>query len=193
MSEMDPVTDEAINSVAQYVAEMAGVPSASDELAMAFVQMQTGIYDLAGAASSAAMIAAGAAASASAAAAMAHQYSAGSQEQYNYNVQQRQKDFSDYSVNFDDLGIEGHAAGGIHGGGWRMVGEDGPELEYTPPSRIFSNTDTNSILSEMRRGQGGDIGPVTVHIHGKGPGLEALIDKVIVTRERQGVTGRAFI
>jgi hypothetical protein len=32
---------------------------------------------------------------------------------------------------------------------------------------------------------------IVVNIHGKG--IEAIIDKVIVTRERQGVSGRAYI
>lgn len=43
--------------------------------------------------------------------------------------------------------IPGFATGGEHKGGWRMVGEGGPELEYTPPSRIFSNSQSNALLS----------------------------------------------
>jgi len=39
------------------------------------------------------------------------------------------------------------ASGGFHKGGWRMVGERGPELEFTPPSRIFSNTDSKGMMS----------------------------------------------
>lgn len=35
-------------------------------------------------------------------------------------------------------GIPGFASGGTHGGGLRIVGEDGPELEYTGPSRIMN-------------------------------------------------------
>lgn len=44
------------------------------------------------------------------------------------------------------LGIPGFASGGVHSGGWRWVGEDGPELEYTPPSRIYSNGDSRKML-----------------------------------------------
>jgi len=40
----------------------------------------------------------------------------------------------------------GFAAGGYHSGGWRMVGEQGPELEYTGPSHIVSNADSQSLL-----------------------------------------------
>ena len=40
----------------------------------------------------------------------------------------------------------GFAEGGSHKGGWRMVGEQGPELEYTGASRIFSNKDSKSLI-----------------------------------------------
>lgn len=45
------------------------------------------------------------------------------------------------------LGIPGFASGGAHSGGWRMVGENGPELEYTPPSRIYSNSQSKDMLN----------------------------------------------
>lgn len=38
------------------------------------------------------------------------------------------------------------ADGGLHAGGVRMVGENGPELEFTGPSRIVSNSDTRRML-----------------------------------------------
>jgi phage-related minor tail protein len=44
------------------------------------------------------------------------------------------------------LKVPGFATGGDHVGGWRVVGEAGPELEYTPPSRIFNNQQTQSLL-----------------------------------------------
>lgn len=44
--------------------------------------------------------------------------------------------------------IPGFAAGGLHGGGWRIVGEQGPELEYTPPTRIFNAGQTRDLLSQ---------------------------------------------
>jgi hypothetical protein len=48
-------------------------------------------------------------------------------------------------------GIPGFANGGFHTGGWRIVGEEGPELEYTPPSRIYSNSDSSDMfdMSEL--------------------------------------------
>lgn len=49
-------------------------------------------------------------------------------------------------------GIPGFAGGGNHLGGWRLVGEYGPEIEYTPPSRIFNAAQT----ARMRNGFGGD-------------------------------------
>lgn len=49
-------------------------------------------------------------------------------------------------------GMPAFAAGGTHGGGWRMVGEAGPELEYTGPSRIYNANQTGSMLdtSDLR-------------------------------------------
>jgi hypothetical protein len=39
------------------------------------------------------------------------------------------------------------AAGGYHSGGIRLVGEHGPELEVTGPSRIFNANQTRDMLS----------------------------------------------
>jgi hypothetical protein len=38
--------------------------------------------------------------------------------------------------------------GGYHTGGMRMVGERGPELEATGPSRIFSHNQTASMFKD---------------------------------------------
>lgn len=43
--------------------------------------------------------------------------------------------------------IPRYAAGGLFGGGLRLVGENGPELEVTGPSRIYSANQTASLLS----------------------------------------------
>jgi hypothetical protein len=49
------------------------------------------------------------------------------------------------------------ATGGSFGGGWRVVGEQGPELEYTGPSNILSNpkskalVDNVVLISEVRK------------------------------------------
>jgi hypothetical protein len=63
-----------------------------------------------------------------------------------------------YSTGFGDWteGL-GFAKGGHHPGGWRMVGEEGPELEYTGPSQIYSNAQTNKILQAISsQGRSGD-------------------------------------
>ena len=44
--------------------------------------------------------------------------------------------------------IPGFAAGGMFNGGPRIVGESGPELEVTGPSRIYSNRDTASMFRD---------------------------------------------
>jgi len=54
-------------------------------------------------------------------------------------------------------GNQGYAQGGYHEGGFRIVGEQGPELEYTGASRIYSNPDskklmdTSEIVSEVKK------------------------------------------
>ena len=44
------------------------------------------------------------------------------------------------------LNIPGFATGGVHAGGLRIVGEKGPELEYTGPSTILPADLTRSVL-----------------------------------------------
>lgn len=69
------------------------------------------------------------------------------------------------------------ADGGTHKGGFRLVGERGPELEYTGPSRIFSNEDTRNML--------GGGGEVTVNVYAP-PGSS------VETRESEGPGGRSL-
>ncbi|MBO0990437.1 tape measure protein [Delftia sp. SD018] len=54
----------------------------------------------------------------------------------------------------DQFGIPRFASGGEHFGGLRLVGENGPELEVTGPSRIHSAQQTRRLLEGM---QGGDL------------------------------------
>ncbi|WP_420022996.1 hypothetical protein ACN9JG_12280 [Cereibacter azotoformans] len=46
------------------------------------------------------------------------------------------------------LNVPGFAAGGLHTGGLRLVGEQGPELEVTGPSRIYSASQTRDMLGQ---------------------------------------------
>jgi hypothetical protein len=57
--------------------------------------------------------------------------------------------FNATAFDWDAIGIDvpGFAAGGDFGGGLRIVGERGPELEATGPSRIFSAQQTRDMLS----------------------------------------------
>lgn len=52
-----------------------------------------------------------------------------------------------FSTIFGAMGIPGFATGGNHTGGLRIVGERGPELEYTGPSTILPADLTRSILA----------------------------------------------
>lgn len=75
-------------------------------------------------------------------------------------------------------GVPGFAHGGDHRGGFRMVGENGPELEATGPSRIFSADKTADMLSP-------DGGDVTVNVYAP-PGSN------VETRESAGPGGRTI-
>lgn len=52
----------------------------------------------------------------------------------------------DYEEWAKQVGIPGFASGGMHAGGLRLVGERGPELEVTGPSRIYSASQTAALL-----------------------------------------------
>jgi len=55
--------------------------------------------------------------------------------------------------------VPGYASGGDFGGGLRLVGENGPELEVTGPSRIFNANQTAAMLNG-----GGDSGATAAEV-----------------------------
>lgn len=61
---------------------------------------------------------------------------------------------------FFGLRIPGFATGGQHGGGWRIVGERGPELEATGPARYFTAAQTQQMLAG-----GGAAGELDVRLY----------------------------
>lgn len=99
------------------------------------------------------------------------------------------------------LEIPGFASGGDHKGGWRIVGESGPELEATGSARIFSAAQTRDILTSrapaMNAARQGDgfasavtAVPPTINIHnytsepvrqetGTGPDGEQVIGLIV--------------
>jgi len=50
-------------------------------------------------------------------------------------------------------GLPAFASGGYHIGGLRLVGEDGPEVEATGPSRIYSHSQTKDLFSRLQNPQ----------------------------------------
>jgi hypothetical protein len=46
--------------------------------------------------------------------------------------------------------VPGFAGGGTFSGGWRVVGEYGKELEFTGPSRIYSNSQSRELFDTSR-------------------------------------------
>lgn len=67
------------------------------------------------------------------------------------------------------LGLPGFASGGSHLGGLRIVGEKGPELEATGPSRIWDAQTTSRMLNQAGGGSSGAAGSAggTTVIHQK--------------------------
>lgn len=61
---------------------------------------------------------------------------------------------ADISAWADANGLARFADGGVHTGGLRLVGENGPELEVTGPSRIYNANQTQNLLSSMTQSYG---------------------------------------
>lgn len=58
---------------------------------------------------------------------------------------------------FAGAGIPRFAAGGLHAGGLRLVGELGPELEVTGPARIHNARQTQQLLAGLAGGGSADV------------------------------------
>jgi len=66
----------------------------------------------------------------------------------NYTVTTNQTDQGTLADYTNQELVPVFADGGIHSGGARIVGERGPELEVTGPSRIFSASSTANLLDQ---------------------------------------------
>ena len=67
------------------------------------------------------------------------------------------EDTARYLAQKYQISIPGFASGGTHAGGLRIVGENGPELEMTGPSRILSNDHLGDLFASREssdEGQG---------------------------------------
>jgi len=54
---------------------------------------------------------------------------------------------ADWAKAAASVGVPAFRLGGDHRGGWAMVGEDGPELAYLPPARIYTASTTRRMLA----------------------------------------------
>jgi hypothetical protein len=61
-------------------------------------------------------------------------------------IEQGLKDSNEYKTRAK---VPGYATGGDHDGGWRIVGENGPELEATGAARIFNASQTRDLMSRF--------------------------------------------
>lgn len=84
----------------------------------------------------------------------------------------------------------GFAGGGDHTGGWRVVGERGPEIEATGPARIFNAQQTREILSG-NSGNGG-MQPVRVEVINP-PGRPAEVEKATARFDIEGMVVSIFL
>jgi hypothetical protein len=64
---------------------------------------------------------------------------------------------NDVNAALDRAGIARFAMGGSHLGGVRLVGEDGPELEVTGPSRIYNASQTQQLLAGLQGGGNAEV------------------------------------
>jgi hypothetical protein len=70
-------------------------------------------------------------------------------------------------------GIQSFATGGMFGGGLRLVGENGPEIEATGPSRIYSNSQTRQMMQNDNPALLAEIRAMRVEISGLRSSSEA--------------------
>ncbi len=64
---------------------------------------------------------------------------------------------NDVNAALDRAGIARFAMGGSHLGGVRLVGENGPELEVTGPSRIYNASQTLQLLAGLQGGGNAEV------------------------------------
>src|SRR5690606_21234070 len=85
-------------------------------------------------------------------------------------------------------GLYGYASGGMHPGGWRVVGEMGPELEFTGPSRIMSTARTRGMLAAAMDtsgiSQGGADSQARAQLRVLQAGFTGMFERQDLTNER---------
>jgi len=80
--------------------------------------------------------------------------------------------------------VPGFATGGVHAGGWRIVGENGPELEATGPARIFNASQTTDLMNRLAQPSSGNDALVAE--------VRALRAEVAMLREANSAENRAI-
>lgn len=95
--------------------------------------------------------------------------------------------------------VKKFASGGYHSGGFRVVGERGPELEYTGASRIFNNSSTSAIVNAIKSianisgsqgqvaGSAGSPVSITLNYNGNGSQQDAkrMVDMLMNEMQRR--------
>jgi len=85
--------------------------------------------------------------------------------------------------------LPGFADGGVHKGGLRLVGERGPEIEYTGPSRIFNATQTKNMLA----GSDGGNTSIVINVDANGSSVQGNGQNAAELGRRMGDAVRSVI
>lgn len=77
-----------------------------------------------------------------------------------------------------DSGLPAFARGGVHSGGWALVGEEGPEFAYLPPARIYTASETARMQAS-----GGDTGALEERLDALLTSQKSATEAMLTTRD----------
>ncbi|MGP9823753.1 tape measure protein [Ectopseudomonas khazarica] len=80
--------------------------------------------------------------------------------------------------------VPAFATGGLHSGGLRLVGEDGPELEVTGPARIYNASQTAAMLSGGGSESAAELRALRADVSGLMDGLRSIAKHTMQTARR---------
>ncbi|NCD13684.1 MAG: hypothetical protein EOL92_00440 [Bacteroidia bacterium] len=89
----------------------------------------------------------------------------------------------------DSEKVPGFADGGYFSGGLRLVGENGPELEATGPSRIWNAQDTSSILGGWSKETAEEVRQLRVELRAQSAAMVRTQQKMNKILERWNIAG----
>lgn len=85
-------------------------------------------------------------------------------------------------------GIPAFARGGLHSGGWALVGEHGPELAYMPPARIFTHAESVAMQIPQEASSGFDTSSIVYELQSLRAENAQMREKLSKIEEHTGTT-----